>query len=359
MDGRWFKGPTFLYQQQGYWPRRPQRPVNKDEVEELPIKWAGHIHQIRGPLNDLIQRQGNLHRTRRVIANIIRFIRNCRSPRHERKNGYFSVAEVNEAFIVCVNLTQRESYEVEISCLSSKKPLKVQSKILTLSPFLIEKGSVRTQGRLERAELPYEVKHPLILPSKHTLTNMVITEARERLHHGSVELTLCEIRQRFWIPKCRQSVKGVIHGCSLCKRLRSKIYTPFMAPLPTARLQPFQPPFSCVGIDYFGPVNDTIRRSQEKRHGCLFTCLSTRAVHIEIAFTLNTDSFLMAFRRFMDRRGTPSVVYSEIGTNLVAAEKELRKCLESWDQLKVHENVVRHGIQWHFSPPSAPHFGGV
>ncbi|CDW53509.1 hypothetical protein TTRE_0000177401 [Trichuris trichiura] len=83
-----------------------------------------------------------------------------------------SYAEVNEAFITCVNLAQRESYEEEISCLSSKKLLRVQSKILTLSPFLDQKGSLRAQGRLERAELPYEVKHPFILPRKHTLTNM-------------------------------------------------------------------------------------------------------------------------------------------------------------------------------------------
>uniref|UniRef100_A0A5S6QXU1 Integrase catalytic domain-containing protein n=1 Tax=Trichuris muris TaxID=70415 RepID=A0A5S6QXU1_TRIMR len=132
-----------------------------------------------------------------------------------------------------------------------------------------------------------------------------------------------------------------------------------MAPLPVERLRAFSPPFSCLGIDYFGPFSDLVRRRYEKRYGCLFTCLNSRAVHIEISALLDTDSFLMAFRRFIGRRGTPAVVYSDNGTNLVAAERELRTCLNSWNQQRIEEVFFQRRIRWKFSPPTAPHFGGV
>ncbi|KFD51366.1 hypothetical protein M514_07771 [Trichuris suis] len=132
-----------------------------------------------------------------------------------------------------------------------------------------------------------------------------------------------------------------------------------MAPLPAARLQTFRPPFTCVGVDYFGPVLVLVRRSHEKRYGCIFTCLATRAVHLEVSFSLDMDSFLMAFRRFINRRGTPAVVYSDNGTNLVAAEKELRTSLKSWNQTKISEALTQCRIRWVFSAPLAPHLDGA
>uniref|UniRef100_A0A5S6Q1B8 Integrase catalytic domain-containing protein n=1 Tax=Trichuris muris TaxID=70415 RepID=A0A5S6Q1B8_TRIMR len=218
---------------------------------------------------------------------------------------------------------------------------------------------MRVQGRIDSADLPYDTRHPLILPRKHPLTDMIIDETHRRLHHGSVELTVCELRQRYWIPKCRQTTKKVIYQCWYCKKWRGKPSVPMMAPLPTVRLQAFQPPFTCVGVDYFGPIFVLVRRSHEKRYGCIFTYLTTRAVHLEMSYSLDTDSFLMAFRRFISRRGSPAVVYSDNGTNLVAAEKEVRTSLESWNQAKIAEALTQHRIQWVFSPPNAPHFGGV
>ncbi|KFD58060.1 hypothetical protein M513_00823 [Trichuris suis] len=129
--------------------------------------------------------------------------------------------------------------------------------------------------------------------------------------------------------------------------------------MPSARLQAFEAPFSRVGIDYFGPILVLVRRSHVKRYGCIFMCLASRAVHIEVSFSLGTDSFLMAFRRFVSRRETPAIVYSDNGTNFVAAERELRTCLKSWNEDKVRDALAQQRIQWNFSPPFAPHFGGI
>ena len=132
-----------------------------------------------------------------------------------------------------------------------------------------------------------------------------------------------------------------------------------MASLPQSRIQAFTPPFYNTGVDYFGLLFVKERRSTVKPYGCLFTCLVTRAVHLEIVHSLETDSFIMALRRQIARRGKPRNVYSDNGTNLVGAERELRKCLNGMDQAKISDTLSQDRIQCFFNPPSAPHFGGV
>lgn len=91
------------------------------------------------------------------------------------------------------------------------------------------------------------------------------------------------------------------------------------------RLISDQPPFTFVGVDYFGPVLVKQKRSHEKRYGCIFTCLTTRAIHIEIAHSLDIDSFISAMRRFTARPGRPQLVCSDNGTNFHTGERELRQ----------------------------------
>ena len=89
----------------------------------------------------------------------------------------------------------------------------------------------------------------------------------------------------------------------------------------------------------------------------IFTCLACRAVHLEVAHTLNTDSFLAAFSRFTARRGTPNLVYSDNGTNLTAAERELREMIDGFDKDKISSK--HKAIGWKFIPPGASHMAGV
>ena len=123
--------------------------------------------------------------------------------------------------------------------------------------------------------------------------------------------------------------------------------------VPQSRLQAFTPPFYNTGVDYFSPLLVKERRSTVKRYGCLFTCLVTRAVHLEIALSL------MALRRMMARRGKPTNIYSDNRTNFVGAERELKECLDGMDQAGISDTLSQDRIQQFFNPPSAPHFGGV
>ena len=133
---------------------------------------------------------------------------------------------------------------------------------------------------------------------------------------------------------------------------------PIMALL-KERLAYQSPPFANTGVDYFGPFYVTIRRTTEKRWGFLFTCLTTRAVHVEIVTSKDTSSCIMVVERFVSRRGTPAMIWSENGTNFIGAEKKLRESVGKWNIVNIAAELARKGINWRFNPPSAPHQGGI
>ena len=111
--------------------------------------------------------------------------------------------------------------------------------------------------------------------------------------------------------------------------------------------------FTYVGIGYFGPLYVKQKRCHVKRYGCIFVCYTTRAVHLEVAHSLDTDSFLCCFHRFISRRGTPQKSFSHNGTNLTAGE--LRECIEDWNQRKINRTLQKKNIKWHFNTPTASH----
>lgn len=213
-------------------------------------------------------------------------------------------------------------------------------------------------------ELPYDTRHPMLLPKDHPVTKLVIADAHERLGHGAgVEQVLTELRSRFWIGKGRRMVRNVTEACAECRRrFTMKIGHQMMAPLPKSRLQSSLRAFEKVGVDYGGPflTKQGRGRTRAKRYLCLFTCLTTRAVHLEMCDSLDTDSFINAFTRMTSRRGTPTYVISDNGTNFVGAERELRELVEALDTDRITQETSKyHPIDWKFNPPCAPHFGGV
>ena len=134
-----------------------------------------------------------------------------------------------------------------------------------------------------------------------------------------------------------------------------------MAPLPLARLQTSLKAFTRTAVDFGGPFITIQGRGKrrQKRYLCLFTCLATRAVHLEIAFGLDKDSFLNAFYRMTRRRGLPEEMFSDNGTNFKGADRELKTLLSELDETKINVSVANKGVKWHFNPPLAPHFGGA
>ncbi len=170
---------------------------------------------------------------------------------------------------------------------------------------------------------------------------------------------LSHLRQRFWMVGAGSAIKSVVSKCVVCRKYKGKCQVQKMADLPAARLTPSAPPFSQVGVDYFGPFMVKRGRSVVKRYGVIFTCMAIRAVHLEIAHSLDTDSCIGAIRRLIARRGPVKHVWSDNGTNLVGAERLLREEISKWNQLQIQHALLQKGIDWHFSPPYGSHHGGV
>ena len=132
-----------------------------------------------------------------------------------------------------------------------------------------------------------------------------------------------------------------------------------MADLPRERLDEHVFPFTHTGVDYFGPFEVKFLRRTFKRWCCLFTCLTTRAVHIEVAQSLDTESCLAAVTRFIARRGYPNTIISDNGTNFVGAANELKAFMNEGDKAKIESDLAQKKIVWKLNPPGAPHFGGI
>lgn len=132
-----------------------------------------------------------------------------------------------------------------------------------------------------------------------------------------------------------------------------------MANLHPARLGYRLSPFSYCGVDYFDPLYVKVGRKTEKRYGVLFTCLTIRAIHIEIANSLSTNSAILAILRFSSRRGLPLLLKSDNATNFKGASGELKQAIATLDQNKINKFCVERGIEWSFNPTAAPHMGGA
>ncbi|CAH8446602.1 unnamed protein product [Schistosoma mattheei] len=273
--------------------------------------------------------------------------------------GYLSVDELDAAKHKILALVQKEVYgeAVKVSRCNGVSATDIK-ELKNLSPTLID-GLLCVGGRLNYSDYPLSIRHPVILPSHHFVTELIIRHHHHLEGHTGTSQVLATIRRNYWIVKGTSAVKRVIGRCVRCIRAKATLGQQMMAPLPKCRVQQGWFCFSSVGIDYFGPLIVRRGRSEEKRYGCLFTCLQTRAVHLEVAFNLSTDAFIMALIRFIGRRGTPKEIYSDNGTNFVGATSELRANMSVWDKHKINDLTVSKGIHWHFNPPLASHRGGV
>lgn len=177
--------------------------------------------------------------------------------------------------------------------------------------------------------LNFDQRCPIILPKAHFVTVLIGQHYHDRYLHQNHATVLNELRQGFAIPSIRAALKKLHASCWTCRRRSIQPEMPEMSPLPRSWTAVYMRPFSHTGVDYFGPFSVKHGRRVEKKWGALFTCLTTRAVHLEVASTLSSDSFLLVLRCFVERRGMPNEIYCDNGTNFHGAEHELRKIAES------------------------------
>ena len=187
---------------------------------------------------------------------------------------------------------------------------------------------------------------------------MLVLDKHNRCHVGT-EWLLSQLRMKYWIIKARSVIKQVKRKCVTCRRLYAPPASQKMADLPPDRCSPGGPPFQTTGVDVFGPFYVKVGRAQVKRYGCIYSCFSTRAIHIEKLDGLDTDTFINGFVRFVSRRSCPRQVLSDNGTNIVGAYNELRRSFDQIDKVRVLQDARRRNVDWQFNPPLASHMGGL
>ncbi|XP_037774956.1 uncharacterized protein LOC119571972 [Penaeus monodon] len=214
-----------------------------------------------------------------------------------------TVSEFEKAEKVIIKELQSKHYADEKRVLQTKENvLNKTSSLCRLDPFMDADGIIKVRGRLSQANLNEASRHPVILPGGSSM------------------------------------VAKHIRNCIVCKKSRGKTLDQKISDLPEDRLEP-SPPFTYCAVVYFGPFYVNVRHSEVKRYGALFTCLVSRAIHPEVVESMDTDSFLNAYLRFVGRRGPVRQLRSDRGTNFVGAKNELHISLKEMDQTKISNNV--------------------
>ncbi|KAK3735155.1 hypothetical protein QZH41_020254, partial [Actinostola sp. cb2023] len=382
---RWTDGPDFLKQSEETWPQRPpdmgQIPNDDPEVKKTIEVFAIEVSNDSDYISKVLEKFSSWTRLKKIIAWVLCYKNNLRKQSQRRKaneviscqskvnaNIPLSVSEINDAERVIVKYVQKQAFKEELSILncidkenqesSNQSTVKKCSSIYKLDPIMTD-SLLRVGGRLQRAPIENDAKHPIILPKKHHVVKLIIDYYHRASAHSGIEYTLSLIRQKYWIIAARSSVRNAVNTCFDCRRRQAPVMQQKMASLPQNRTTPCKPPFTYVGVDCFGPFTVRRGRTTAKRYGVLFTCLTTRAIHIEVAYSMDTESFINSLRRFVSRRGQPDEIRSDNGGNFVKGEKELRMAIQDWNQTQIHEYLLQHNVKWIFNPPAASHHGGV
>ena len=272
-----------------------------------------------------------------------------------------NLLKVKQVIIRCV---QKETYPTEMSCLQQGICIPNDSPLRKLDPVLDCDGLLRIGGRLQRSSLTAEEKHPLIVPGRSHVGALLTSYYHRRVEHQGRIFTEGAIRaDGIWMVGAKRCIAKLLHKCVTCNKLRGKTAEQKMADLPPDRLST-EPPFTNVGIDVFGPWSISTRRTRggaanSKRWAVIFTCLSVRAVHIELIEAMDTSSFINALRRFLAIRGPVKLIRSDCGTNFKGACKELQVLLQDDQEPNISKFLSAEGCTWIFNPPHSSHMGGV
>ena len=393
---QWWFGPDFLWTDfdAQFGKIDGEEAVNVLGPDDPELKKSSVLATKVDERSDLVERLNcfsNLHKAKVAMALCLRYKKILIACRHDRTSlgipisdqgscepvsvSSVNVNELNEAGKEIIRIVQQVSLAEEGVILrqmndkaSSTKVEKHDnrripktSNLYRLDPILTEDGILRVGGRVRRADVPLDVKYPCILPRRGHITELIICHFHQKVAHQGRRMTHNSIRSSgFWIISGSSVVSNHISKCVKCRKIRGSLQKQRMADLPGDRLEP-SPPFTYSAVDYFGPWLVKEGRRSVKRYDVLFTCLVSRAIHLETSVSLDASSFLNAYRRFIGRRGPVRQLRSDCGTNFVGSKSELQSALAEMDQDKVKRKLLEENcdfISFRMNVPHASHMGG-
>jgi hypothetical protein len=370
-DGLWLSGPTFLCTQETpmsneFFPLlNPQLDV---EVRTDVVTMKTSVGSNARLETDRFERFSSWSRlllALSVLVHVVSSFKKCCSQRGWHRCSISSSPESkSRATEVVLREVQYDCFKAEVDALSSQSPVGSSSTLVALDPFLDDVGLLRVGGRLRQGDFPIEEKHPIILAAKHHVTKLLIRHYHESVQHQGRLFTEGAVRQAgYWIVGGKRAISSLLFNCVTCKKLRGSFEKQKMSDLPSDRLQQ-NAPFSYVGVDCFGPwqvVSRKTRSSQAsaKRWAVLFTCLSVRAVHIEVVDEMSSSAFINALRRLIAIRGPVKMYRSDRGTNFVGATDHIGVDVINVEDGDTKDFIAKTNSVWVFNSPHSSHMGGI
>ena len=334
----WFTGPEWLLSKEN-WPEQPELKKNQATHQEYKVTETVFLCEEKeaDEWDELLDRS-TYWRTLRVTAWILRFVSNCRlkAKKSQRTKGPLTTEEIVDARDKWVRRVQ-----------SNDVPESLQSPGWKLIEDTTN-GVLKCEGRIAGYQPTYL--------REGTFVNKLIAHVHNEMHLG-VASTMSSIRENWWIPQLRSKVKKVIGNCNVCKVFSAK---PFKAPAtsqqPEFRTTPGRP-FETTGVDFAGPLIYKVTKKEEgKCYVIIFTCATSRAVHLELAKSQTASEFQEKLNSFITRKTRPSRIVSDNATTFIATSKWIKQIRKSE---RLHDYLATQNIHWKFNLAKSPWWGGL
>ncbi|XP_055714822.1 uncharacterized protein LOC129808940 [Phlebotomus papatasi] len=370
----WWQGPQFIRKEPQHWPppfdASSQFPIVDEQVTLINVPAeSSDSNPIYSYLTTNI---GSYNRIRRVLAwcfrtvNVFKLkLKRCtRQTAAQSTSEFLKTHELREADKFLVRWDQQEHFDQILVTIKTKNFNTSQrfAAIRKLRPFLDSDNILRVGGRLQKSGEPYDVRHPKLLAEKSILARLIATHTHLSLLHAGPQLILAQLRQAYWPMDGRNLCRSITHNCIKCIKANPPQQEQLMGELPEHRMTAIKA-FQATGVDFAGPLllkSVNRKGSPIKAYVAVFVCMGTKALHLELVSTLETDAFIATLRRFVARRGLPTHMYSDQGTTFIGADNELKRMFQQTKSQEIFANFLsERNTQWCFQPPKAPHHGGL
>ncbi|XP_074107206.1 uncharacterized protein LOC141532652 [Cotesia typhae] len=345
----WWTGPPWLLQDSSSWPLINTKLDSNTQLEERPVKALYSTTKTLTPRLSIMDRPIPLLRMLRATAICWRVLDLIKKRPNSSLAHPITSIEIKQALQFCIKETQRTHFHPELKMIKNQASWPRDHPFARLTAFLDTEGIIRVGGRLENAPDSDQLKHPAILPPYHAWWNSTHT----RIYSPTV-------LDNRWTPTSTNSNTQMPQMCSTPRNSCSTTH----GTAPSSKCHTRITPFAHTGVDYAGPVQikTTNMRGSCTYKGwiCVFVCLTSSAVHLELVSNYSSSGFIAALHRFISRRGLCTALYSDCGTTFQGACAELKRLFTQGtrESSEIFDGLTVNEIIWHFNPPAAPHMGG-
>uniref|UniRef100_A0A1I7W8R0 Integrase catalytic domain-containing protein n=1 Tax=Heterorhabditis bacteriophora TaxID=37862 RepID=A0A1I7W8R0_HETBA len=366
----WLNGPTWCSQTCDRWPLKEVHQIEgsdtcelQDEYPDEQLERNMYVHitntvETRVVSEFPIKKFSTFIKLIRVVANMLLFVKLCVSKGIKRKVDIKLGIRVDDSANITSELMDRAEIIIIISETLHISIDEVKERFKDRVIIKDKDGLIRYRSRMQNADVTYDFKNPIFIPGISPIVNLILRDNHIKYGHCGKQHLIAIVSQKYWIPGISRLITAILKSCVICKRVNSLSFRyPATGSLPPDRVVKANP-FQNSGIDLLGPFD---LKENNKAYICLFTCLVTRAVHLECVENLSASAFLKALQRFIARRGVPSIIRSDQGSNFILAEYILSKINDKYhfQNTPVKGFIENEKIKWIFNPPSSPWMGGV